>query len=150
VKFDLLSLCQIRARFRSISIAACSSSIWLLFFAGDIGLGQNSTKAVDKANLNIVRVLLTVHGLELSPSRIQPGAAQLWIENNTAILRPQLVISTIQSVGQREEAKTKTKVELLSNRRRTWNEVTLPVGNYIVSLEGAPEVQTRLIVAPKN
>lgn len=124
--------------------------MWFLLLAGDLGLAQNSTKTVEKANLNMVRVMITVNGLELSPSRVQPGVAQLWIENKTAIPKPQLLISTIQTVGQREETKAKTKVQALSKGQRAWNEVTLSAGTYLVSLEGAPEVQTRLVVAPKN
>jgi hypothetical protein len=119
-------------------------------FVREAGYGQSPIASVEKAKLNIVRVLITVQGLELSPSTLQPGLAQLWIENRTAIPDPQLVISTVQIVGQREETKAKAKVQALSKGRRAWNEVSLSAGTYSVSLEGAPSVQTRLIVAPKN
>lgn len=150
MKLNLSCCHSIGLRLKKLSIAACSSAMWFLLLAGDLGLAQNSTKTVEKANLNMVRVMITVNGLELSPSRVQPGVAQLWIENKTAIPKPQLLISTIQTVGQREETKAKTKVQALSKGQRAWNEVTLSAGTYLVSLEGAPEVQTRLVVAPKN
>ena len=121
-----------------------------VLFGANCAFSQGQVSALDKASVNLVRVTLTVNGIQVSPDRIAPGKIQLWVENKTAIAMPKLLIASVKTVAQREETKAKALVQVNSKGRRSWIEVSLSPGTYVISLANAPEVQSRIVVAPKN
>jgi hypothetical protein len=109
---------------------------------------QTAIAAVDRMTANVIRVEITVHGLEVSRSSIRPGRIQLWIQNKTALSSPVLQISTVRPGPRGEEAIARTRLETSRGGTKAWLETTLPPGTYLLSLAHAPTIQTRITVVP--
>ena len=134
-------------RFSQLFISLRCACTMLL--AGTASLAQDSPSfAVDRSSLNLVRVTITVHGLQLSQARVRPGRVQFFIENQTPLPAPELVISSTRLQGAVESRSPLTKLDGRRAGARIWREANLPVGTYILSLANAPEVQGRITVIP--
>lgn len=112
-----------RIQFLNLFTVACAS-----LTAQTGGLG------VDRERANIVRVTLTVHGLQVSASRVKAGKAQFLFDNQTMMVSPEFTISRLRGQSVNDAKDLLAKDESKGNSKRSWKEVTLTPGTYVVAL----------------
>jgi hypothetical protein len=125
------------------------SLIWGSFLL--VGLGsfaQSVNPNAPKAEMNLVKVELTVHGLQVHPAIVRPGRVRFLIENQTMIPNPQFILSTVRGSGVQAAKADVAKLERKSSGMSGVTETNLGVGEYTVTLQSAPQLKSQLAVRP--
>lgn len=108
--------------------------------------GQSNAKAFEKGSINAIRVTISPQGIGLSQTKVRSGTITFLIENRSGLKAPDLIIAALKMQNQNEEKEAKAKLDVKQPTRRAIHELSLTPGTWLVSLAGAPQVQTRLIV----
>lgn len=108
--------------------------------------GQTNAKAFQKGSINAIRVTISPQGIDLSQTKARSGTITFLIENRSGLKAPDLIISGLKVQNQKEDKEAKAKLDVKQPTRRAIHELVLSPGTWLVSLAGAPQVQTRLIV----
>lgn len=95
---------------------------------------------------DVIRVMVTHHGIRIEPPRVKAGPARILLDNRTLLNGTSISIG-LESDGIASAMKRITLPEK-ALVRRSWQDAVLPPGRYRIWVEKASELRALLVVEP--